>query len=202
MANKAYDVYIVGIGGQGVLTIGDFISEAAAQRGMSSNFFPTKGMSQRGGHVKAQLRLGKENVGPSLPPNSADMVVSMEVSECLKTLSYLKPGGKVILYGYVWAPTAVMLGKADYPSLDAVKEEIKKAGGELVYLDPADIPVVNGVPVRANIYIMGAMMATKLNELFTAEDILQAIKDKWPKAAEGNTVAFNQGLEAAKAQLK
>lgn len=199
---KAFDIYIVGIGGQGVLTIGEFISDAAANQGMSANFFPTKGMSQRGGHVKAQLRLGKDHVGPSLPPNSADLVVSMEISETLKALSYLKPGGKVLLYGYCWAPTAVMLGKAAYPSLDEVKAEVKKAGGELIYLDPADIPVVNGMPVRANIYCMGAMMATDLNELFSADLILEMIKTNWPKAAEGNAVAFNKGLEAAKAQLK
>ncbi|MDD2569449.1 MAG: 2-oxoacid:acceptor oxidoreductase family protein, partial [Clostridia bacterium] len=61
---KTYDIYIVGVGGQGVLTIGDLISEAAVKANIPISFFPTKGMSQRGGLVKAQLRLCSGDVGP------------------------------------------------------------------------------------------------------------------------------------------
>ena len=43
------DVYMVGVGGQGVLTIGDILVLAAAQAGIPANFYPTKGMAQRGG---------------------------------------------------------------------------------------------------------------------------------------------------------
>ena len=39
------------------MTIGDLVTSAAMARGIPANFYPTKGMAQRGGFVKAQLRL-------------------------------------------------------------------------------------------------------------------------------------------------
>ena len=64
---KGYDIYLVGVGGQGVLTIGEIIMSAAFRKGQSVNFYPTKGMAQRGGFVKAQLRLGRESAGREHP---------------------------------------------------------------------------------------------------------------------------------------
>ena len=61
-----YDIYFVGVGGQGVLTIGEIITEAAYRKGLPVNFYPTKGMAQRGGFVKAQFRLGRD-AGPGDP---------------------------------------------------------------------------------------------------------------------------------------
>ena len=58
-----YDIYLVGVGGQGVLTIGNLITEAAAHQSIPVSFYPTKGMAQRGGAVKAQLRLGARPPG-------------------------------------------------------------------------------------------------------------------------------------------
>ena len=47
MADKFYDIYIVGVGGQGVLTIADIITLTAAKNGVDVNYYPTKGMAQR-----------------------------------------------------------------------------------------------------------------------------------------------------------
>ncbi len=196
MACKNFDMYIVGVGGQGVLTIGDLIAEAAVREDVPVNVFPTKGMAQRGGHVKEQIRIGCADMGPSLPPASADLVVAMELSEALKAVRYVKPGGEFVLYGHVWAPTAVMLGKADYPKLEQVKEAIKAAGAKLVYLDPAGLPVYNGLSVRDNIFVLGAVMNTKIGEIFSKEDISASISSKWPKGAEANIIAYEAGLKA------
>jgi len=131
-----YDIYLVGVGGQGVLTIGELVAEASHRRGMPVNFYPTKGMAQRGGFVKAQLRLGREMVGPNIPEKGADLVIAMELSEALKAVRFIKPGGDFVLFGHVWAPTAVMLGKADYPTLAMVREQVQEAGGKMCYIAP------------------------------------------------------------------
>ena len=62
-----YDIYITGVGGQGVLTIADILTTAAFKKGLPVNYYPTKGMAQRGGFVKAQLRFGETGVGPRHP---------------------------------------------------------------------------------------------------------------------------------------
>ena len=126
---SVYDIYLVGVGGQGVLSIGEIITEAAYLRGIPVNYYPTKGMAQRGGFVKAQLRLGRASVGPAIRELGADLVIATEVSESLKAMRFIKPGGDFILFGYVWQPTAVMLGKAAYPKLEQVLEAARLATG-------------------------------------------------------------------------
>jgi len=190
-----YDIYLVGVGGQGVLTIGDLISETALQRGMPVNFYPTKGMAQRGGFVKAQLRLGREMAGPNISERGADLVIAMEVSEALKAIRFVKPGGEGVLFGHVWQPTAVTLGKAEYPALAQVIEQMQAAGAEVHYLDPADVPLYEGTPAPANVFTLGAALGrTRLGEVLPSEAVAGVIEQRWRRGVERNRLAFQAGL--------
>lgn len=190
-----YDVFMVGVGGQGILTIGEILSSAALVKNLPVNFYPSKGMAQRGGFVKAQLRLGREMPGPNIPERGADLVLAMEVSESLKAIRYVKPGGDFVLFGDVWAPTAVMLGKAGYPALDEVLSEVKKSGARLVYIDPHALPEFNGRKVADNVFMLGATLKhTSLSKIFTSDEIDQVIQERWKKAAEANRFALQAGL--------
>jgi indolepyruvate ferredoxin oxidoreductase beta subunit len=192
-----YDVYLVGVGGQGVLTIGDLLAEAALETGMAVNFYPTKGMAQRGGFVKAQLRLGRETVGPQIPVRGADLVIAMELSEALKAVKFVRPGGEFLLFGHVWQPTAVMLGKAPYPSLEQVLEQVEGAGALLRFLDPRGLLVYDGAPVAANVYVLGAALgATELQEVLDPALVAGLVEGRWKRGAGRNRVAFQAGLEA------
>jgi indolepyruvate ferredoxin oxidoreductase beta subunit len=192
-----YDIYLVGVGGQGVLTIGDLITEAAVQQDIPASFYPTKGMAQRGGFVKVQLRLGRETVGPNIPEKGADLVIAMERSEALKAVRYVKSGGDFLLFGHVWAPTAVMLGKADYPTLEQVLEQVERAGGKIHYLDPEKIPLYDGAPVAANVYVLGAAAGrTGLGKVLDPAGLARTVQNRWKKAAERNRFAFQAGAEA------
>jgi hypothetical protein len=123
------DIFLIGVGGQGLLTIGEVIADAAVALDLPVCFYPYKGMAQRGGLVKAQLRLGRSAVGPNIPPRGADLVIAMEVSEALRAVRVLRPGGEFLLFGERWLPTAVLLGKAAYPALETVLEQVRAAGG-------------------------------------------------------------------------
>jgi len=192
-----YDIVIVGVGGQGVLTIGNFIAQTALQKGIPAYYYPLKGMAQRGGFVKVQVRLGRENPGPHILPKGADLVIAMERSESLKAISDIKTGKEFILYDYVWPPTAVVLGKEPYPSQEQVREEIKKVDGKIITLIPDELPVYEGSPVPPNVYILGVIMGhTPLAEIIDPPSMLEAIKNRWEKAIEPNSFAFNSGLEA------
>lgn len=192
-----YDIYLVGVGGQGILTIGDLITEAAVAAGIPANFYPTKGMAQRGGFVKAQVRLGREMVGPEIPQKGADLVIAMERSEALKAVRYVKPGGDFVLFGHVWQPTAVMLGKAPYPELADVDGQVQAAGATLHYLDPKSLPVVDGRAVPDNVCVLGFVLAaTGLAKLLDAGRVGQMIETRWKRGVERNRLAFQAGLEA------
>jgi len=192
-----FDVYLVGVGGQGVLSIGEIITEAACQKRIPVNFYPIKGMAQRGGFVQAQIRLGREVTGANIPERGADLVIAMERSEALKAVRFVKPGGDFLLFGHVWAPTAVMLGKADYPTPEQVLEQVQEAGGRMHYLDPERLPLYEGVPVPANIFVLGAAVGhTGLREVLGPSDVAQIVQTKWTRGTERNVFAFQTGLEA------
>ena len=191
-----YDVFMVGVGGQGILTIGELISSAALNKELPVNFYPSKGMAQRGGFVKAQLRLGREAVGPNIPERGADLALSMEVSEALRAVRYVKPGGDFVLYADIWAPTAVMLGKAGYPSLQSVIDEIKKAGANLVLIDPQAVPTFEGRRVADNVFMLGVTLKrTTLSGIFTVDEITRAVYERWEKAGEANRFALQAGMD-------
>lgn len=194
--NMQYNVYLVGVGGQGVLTISDLIARAALREGVPINVYPTKGMAQRGGFVKVQVRLGREVIGPNMPEGSADLVIAMELSEALKAVRFIKPGGDFLLLGHVWQPAAVMLGQADYPTLDQVREQVQKAGGRMHYLDPEGLPLYEGAPVPANVYVLGAAVGrTGLGKVLDSSAVAHTVRNRWKKAAERNGFAFQAGLE-------
>ena len=193
----SYDVYLVGVGGQGVLTIGELIAEAAANKGVPVSFYPTKGMAQRGGFVKVQLRLDRR-VGPNIPEKGADLVIAMEVSEALRAVRFIKPGGDFLLYGHVWEPTAVTLGEASYPALERVKEQVLRAGAELRYLDPDRVPLVDGARVAANVYVLGAAVGrTGLKDALDPSAVARVVERRWKKAARRNAFALRAGLDAS-----
>ena len=220
-----YDVLLVGVGGQGVLTIGDLIAEAALRQGVPVSFYPTKGMAQRGGFVKAQLRLGRQAAGPAIPERGADLLVSMEVSETLKGVRFVKPGGEVVLFGQVWPPAAVMLGKAPYPALEQVLEQVgketrgqgdkerggqggketrgqgdKETGGQgegerVHYLDPERLPLYEGVPVPANMFVLGAAVGrTGLGRVLEPAGVAEVVRGRWKRGGERNVFAFWAGV--------
>jgi len=193
------DIYLTGVGGQGVLTIADFICHAAQKKGMNISYYPTKGMSQRGGFVKAQVRLNRADCGPAIPVGGADLVISMERSESLKALRYLKPEGEVVLFGSVWQPTDVMLGKAPYPEAEDVKAAIEKCCSKLVYADINDLPEYQGRKMRENVFVLGmAMGGSALGEVLGTEYMADVIADLWPAFKESNLAAYEAGMAAAK----
>jgi len=193
----SYDIFLVGVGGQGVVTIGDLIAEAAMERGLPVNVYPTKGMAQRGGSVTVQVRLGRAVVGPEIPEGTADLVIAMERSEALKAIRYVRPDGDFLLFGHVWEPTKVMLGRADYPTLEQVRERIQEAEAELRYLDPQELPRRDGAPLPANVYVLGAAAGrTGLRRILDADAIAQVVASRWEKYAAVNEAAFRAGLEA------
>jgi indolepyruvate ferredoxin oxidoreductase, beta subunit len=195
-----YDVLLTGVGGQGVLTIADLLATAAMRMGIPVNFYPSKGMAQRGGFVKAQVRLGREDAGPNIPERGADLVIALELSESLRAVRYVRPGGDFVLYADVWAPTAVMLGRAVYPTVEQVRAQVGAAGARLIYSDPSQLPKYEGAPAPDNVYVLAlALGQTRLREVLSPDCVLEVIRNRWKRGATRNMFAFQAGLSVGSA---
>ncbi len=191
-----FDVVLIGVGGQGILTVGDILAQAALVKGIPMNFLPSKGMAQRGGFVKAELRLGDPKVGPRIPQRSADLVIATERSEALKGVGYIKTSADFLLYNEVLSPAGVLLGKAEYPDFELVQKEVRNAGARLIVIDPGQLPRVDGMAVPANIFVLGvAVGKTGLGQVFDAAEIADVLRDRWKRDSERNLLAFRAGLE-------
>jgi len=189
------DVVLVGVGGQGILTIAELLLACAFEIGLPATYIPTKGMAQRGGFVKAEVRLGREGGGPRIAEGQADLVVAMERSEGLKGLAFLREGGTFLLYDHVWSPTGVLLGADAYPTREQALAAIGTVTSEVVLLDPKDVH--GGDEARPNIRILGAMVGrTPLGEVLSPESVEAVIEARWPRAADANLAAFRAGSEA------
>lgn len=194
---KTCDVLLIGVGGQGLVTLGDLLSRAAFATDVPVSFTPTKGMAQRGGFVKVEIRLGRADVGPRIPGRGADVVLSMERSEALKALAAIHPSGRCVLYDHVWAPTGVMLGNDTYPSQEDVLRSLREACDDVICLDPAERPMFDRRPVTANIYALGALAgAPQLKGLLDSRRLEQTVIERWPRLAEANLAAFQAGFVA------
>ena len=115
---------IRGIGGQGNLFFGRVLSEVAMRTPYAETHIvkgDTHGMAQLGGPVISTFSCG-DVFSPVLAPQSADVLVVMELSEVLRPgfLELLKPGRTIILNNFTALPSTAT--KEDYPT----SEEIDK----------------------------------------------------------------------------
>lgn len=93
---KVTNVVFAGLGGQGVLKSADILAQAAFQAGLSVKQSELHGMSQRGGSVTSDVRLGQAVLSPMVPFGEADFLVVLEGDQLPLVQSMLRPGGRVI----------------------------------------------------------------------------------------------------------
>lgn len=110
---KTYNIYITGVGGQGIGLLSEVLLRAADHAGLQVKGVDTHGLAQRGGIVVSHLRIGDQVHSPLIREGQADLVVALERHEALRALNtFLKDGGVLIYSNTVWQPLEVRLNQA------------------------------------------------------------------------------------------
>src|SRR5450631_1226508 len=91
------NILIVGIGGQGVMTAADLVARAALAAGWDACETELAGMSQRGGVVSSQVRIGSRVFASEITPGCVDLLLAMEVAEALRWCHWMAPAGTVVV---------------------------------------------------------------------------------------------------------
>lgn len=108
-----FDIYLSGVGGQGIGLISEIILRAADHAGQRVKSVDTHGLAQRGGIVVSQIRMGTSVQSPLIPAGQADLAVCLERHEALRAAgTMLKETGTLIYYDTVWQPLSVRLNQA------------------------------------------------------------------------------------------
>ena len=91
------NIMIVGVGGQGTLLASRIIGNAAINLGQDVKVSEVHGMSQRGGSVVTYVKYGEDVHSPIIDEGQADIILAFEELEAYRWVSYLKPGGTIIV---------------------------------------------------------------------------------------------------------
>jgi indolepyruvate ferredoxin oxidoreductase beta subunit len=187
-----YDIILAGVGGQGVLSVSGIIAAAAMHEGLSVKQSEVHGMSQRGGAVLANLRMGSGPVASDLVPlGSASMILSMEPLESLRYLQFLSPEGTVV------TSTDPVRNIADYPELDALLGTIRGLPRSIL-IDGEKVARKAGSARAANMALVGAASCMLPLKPETLERCIAArFASKGESVVALNLKAFHAGREAA-----
>ena len=186
-------VMIVGVGGQGTLLASRLLGGVAMDAGYDVKVSEVHGMSQRGGSVVTYVKFGDEPVySPVINEGEADVIISFELLEAARWLSYLKKGGKLLVNGQKMAPMPVITGAAVYP--EGIEEKLAAAGADVTVIDALSLAEDAGSSKATNVVLMG--LASKFMG-FSEESWQKAIDTYVPKKfLDMNKKAFALGQKA------
>jgi indolepyruvate ferredoxin oxidoreductase beta subunit len=190
------DLILAGVGGQGILTIAQAISQTAVRRGLHVKQAEVHGMAQRGGDVQSHLRISDRPIFSDLVPlGEADLILAVEPLESLRYVQYLKEQGAVV------ASQNVFINIANYPAVEAVLSRIAGLPRH-VLIDADRLGRAAGSGRAANITMLGAaslFLEFEPNEI--EEVVAEMFEAKGERVVEVNRRAFRFGRNAAQAYL-
>jgi len=188
---KQFNMMVTGIGGQGLITILQIISEAALNEGYDIKTSELHGLSQRGGSVEVYIRFGKKVYSPLIPQGKADLIIGMEAQEALKGI-YFANSKTTFLVNKNITPIPLKKPLSEEEILKNIKKLSKK-----VFLIPAKEICKEklGTDVVSGIYLLSWAVFKKIIPL-ESSSILKAIKKIIPvRHLELNVKTFNLAKE-------
>jgi indolepyruvate ferredoxin oxidoreductase beta subunit len=187
MSSLKMDIYIIGVGGQGIGLLSEAIIRAADYAGLPIRGTDTHGLAQRGGTVSSCVRLGSHAHSALIQDHCGDMVIALERNEALRGLnSHLRAGGTLVYYDTQWQPLLVRLGKE--PSLKS--EDISAECLRRSIQEYRIIPTALSSPKMQNIALLASIAKYNCIPNITPSHYEEALKD----LLEGNKLEKNLSL--------
>jgi indolepyruvate ferredoxin oxidoreductase beta subunit len=193
------NLIIAGVGGQGSLFASQVIAQAAIRDGFSVRIAETYGVTQRGGPVYSQVRIGHHVYGPLISLGRSELILGLEPIETLRRAAdYLAPGGSVAINTRVNIPLETKLGKQPDLSLETIREKLKELGvGELLAVDARAMAEKAGGAASMNVLMIGTLFGFDKFPL-SYNSVEEAVKTiSRPRFLEGNLLSLAKGREYA-----
>ncbi len=168
-----------GFGGQGILTLGLFLSQIGMRAGHHVSWFPAYGPEMRGGTANCSVNIDTNRIGTPLVDHPNVLVVMNQPSLDMFE-SEVVDGGTIII------DSTVVTGGADEKRLNVVR------------IPASDIADAVGTPKVANVVILGALVAATgcYTPEFTQSTLKGIIKKK--NLIDMNLEAFRKGYDFVK----
>jgi len=191
--NRYKNVLAVGVGGQGLITFGRVLAEAAILNGVKVLTAEVHGMAQRGGSVVTHIRIGDVE-SPLIPLNGAHVIVSMELLEAARYINYANKETLLILNRRLIRPN---IPGVKMPKMGDLIEKIKLSGLKTVVLDADKLAEEAGSYVSANMVMLGALLGSKVLDDFVKLEDVEKIISRMPEPwREVNIKALKLGYSS------
>lgn len=194
---RTYDIAIVGVGGQGILTLGSIIGIACTLARKDVAIAEVHGMSQRGGSVIVHVRIGREP-SPIIPVGSADHIMALELLEAARYIHYARRGAIVTVNDFLWPPPL-----SKHPTREALLSALRSKPVELHVVDANKLSAeYTGSILSANVALLGFSLGVdrSFREIIPVDYIEKALEKVFTgRALEANTrllrISYEEGLK-------
>ncbi len=171
-----FNIVIVGIGGQGQVTLLRILNQAAFNESYDVKSSELHGLSQRGGSVEVQIRFGKKIFSPLVRQAGANLIFALEMHEAPRALYYANENTQFLINKF----SLPIPGQSLIPEKEILKE-IKKFTQKIEIVPANQICKEEfGNEILAGVYLLG--FAIHKGFLPLKEDsLISAIKKTIPE---------------------
>jgi 2-oxoglutarate ferredoxin oxidoreductase subunit gamma len=174
-------ILIAGFGGQGVLSMGKMLAEAAMAEGKEVSWLPSYGAEMRGGTSNVSVHISDKAIGsPTISAGEATCVIAMNLPSLLKFESFVKPGGLLLVNRSI----------IDKPSS---RKDI-----DVIYVPVNEIAMELGDNKVANMVMLGAYLGK--SKVVKNETLMNQVREVFG-AKKPAVVALNEKALAAGGKL-
>ena len=177
------NLYFMGIGGTGVVTVNQVLGTAAMLEGFSVRCLDQTGLSQKGGAVVSHLKIttGEAEISNKVGLGEADAYIGFDLLTAAdaRHLARARPDRSVAIVSSSRIPTGLMVRNAavGFPESEMLHQRIDRAtrAGDNVYIDAEGLAgSLFGSHMAANFIVVGAAFQAGLLPM-KAETIESAI---------------------------
>lgn len=175
------EIIMGGVGGQGIMVIGNLLAQAAFMEGLNVTYLPIYGVEKRGGHADCTVVISSEEIGSPIVGSPQSCII-MSRPSLAKYGPRIKPRGFLLLNSSLVDPREVPRNDLDILGVPAM-EIAQSLGNERL----------------GNMVIIGAFVEkTKVVSLDTLIGALsKAFEERYHHMLPANATAIRKGADHA-----
>ncbi|HVB74764.1 MAG TPA: 2-oxoacid:acceptor oxidoreductase family protein [Ktedonobacteraceae bacterium] len=194
---KTTGIIMLGIGGQGTLTMMEMLAMAAEAAGEEVRVLSRVSLARLGGSGMCHVRLGP-SASPAIPAGEADILIALEMNEILRALPMAREGALAFTSLYRRMPVVAGVTGLHYPTRAEVASALQEARVTGIFV-PEVLPEPNSKldpwqqqeDSRINILMLGVFAG--YTHLLPRALLEQAIEQRLPRFALQNARTFAAG---------
>ena len=195
MEIKNFNLLIVGVGGQGVISAIQILTSAALLDNYKVRTAETHGMAQRGGSVASFLRFGNRIEGPLIAKGNCQVVLAFEASEAVRYFNFADSDTNIFINSKIIVPPTVHSMDMEYLNIEKIQKFLQQISPNIFFINGHEETLKVGNLRTLNTLMLGVLLGSgnlPITQKAIEKSIMLLIPKKYHKI---NEIAFKKGIE-------